>query len=108
AVRNYSGSTTYTVRHKVHVHISVYGNAARLPGTGDWVLPLPNRSYQLTARFDQCGDQWVECHTGLDFAASEGTPVSAGAQGRVVFAGGDGAYGNSTRHDHGPGVVPAP
>ncbi|WP_020574965.1 M23 family metallopeptidase [Actinopolymorpha alba] len=102
---HYSGCTSDTCLHYDHVHVSVYGDAARLPDTGDWVLPVPPGSYNLTARFGDCGRRWEDCHTGLDFAASEGTPVRAAAAGTVVFAGRAGPYGNLVKIDHGSGVV---
>ncbi|WP_371673597.1 M23 family metallopeptidase [Streptomyces sp. NBC_00289] len=40
-------------------------------------------------------------HTGVDFAAAQGTQVSAAAQGRVVFAAMTKAYGNRVVVDHG-------
>jgi murein DD-endopeptidase MepM/ murein hydrolase activator NlpD len=104
---HYDGCETDTCLHYDHIHVSVYGNAARLPDTGDWVLPVPPGGYQLTARFGECGRRWESCHTGLDFAAAEGTPVRAAAAGTVVFAGRLGPYGNLVRIDHGNGVVTA-
>ena len=102
---HYEGCTSDTCLHYDHIHVSVYGNAARLPDTGDWVLPVPPGSYHLTSRFGDCGSRWESCHTGLDFAASEGTPARAAAGGRVVFAGRAGPYGNLLKVDHGNGVV---
>lgn len=103
--KHYTGCTTDTCLHYDHVHISVFGNAASLPATGEWVLPVPPASYHLTARFGQCGGNWSNCHTGLDFAAPIGTPVRSAAQGKVVFAGWNGSYGNAIKVDHGNGVV---
>jgi murein DD-endopeptidase MepM/ murein hydrolase activator NlpD len=40
-------------------------------------------------------------HTGIDFGASEGTPIHAAADGVVVSAGVQGGYGNATIIDHG-------
>jgi murein DD-endopeptidase MepM/ murein hydrolase activator NlpD len=40
-------------------------------------------------------------HTGIDFGASEGTPIKAAADGVVVSAGVQGGYGNTTIIDHG-------
>ena len=42
-------------------------------------------------------------HTGIDWAAPTGTPVSAAGKGRVVSAGREGFYGNKVVIDHGGG-----
>jgi len=44
-------------------------------------------------------------HKGIDIAAPGGTPVSAQATGKVVFAGKDGGLGNAIKVDYGNGVV---
>lgn len=101
---NYSGCTSDTCLHYDHIHVSVFGNAATLPATGAWVLPVAPGSYHLTARFGQCSSHWENCHTGLDFAARTGTPIRAAAAGTVIFAGRDGPYGNMIKIDNGNGV----
>jgi len=42
-------------------------------------------------------------HTGVDWAAPTGTPVTAAGKGRVVAAGREGPYGNRVVIDHGGG-----
>lgn len=91
-----------TAAHEDHVHVTVYGDRG-VPGPTTGVV-LPVAGYTLTARFGQCGDAWVNCHTGLDFAAATGTRITAVAAGRVTFAGWSGAYGNLVILDHGSGV----
>ncbi len=54
---------------------------------------LPVAGYQLTAQFAQAGEHWAHLHTGLDFAARTGTPVTAVTGGTVTSAGWSGAYG---------------
>ncbi len=71
------------------------------------VMPLTSpitKRYTLTAHFGQSGHRWSSGqHTGLDFAASSGTPVLAADSGTVVQAEWEGAYGQviTIRHDNG-------
>ena len=58
-------------------------------------LVLPLTGYHLTARFGATG-LWSSSHTGLDFAADEGTPLRAIAPGTVVSSSYDGAFGEKT------------
>jgi murein DD-endopeptidase MepM/ murein hydrolase activator NlpD len=61
-----------------------------------WLLP-PVRA-RMTDRFGPRGDRF---HTGLDYPAPTGTPVTAAGRGRVVFAGWDASgYGNTVVIEH--------
>lgn len=78
---------------------SVPGEAKRVapavtikPLAPKWVLPVSG--YRLTGTFGASSALWSSTHTGLDFAAPEGTPIVAVASGEVIEAGYDGAYGN--------------
>lgn len=44
-------------------------------------------------------------HEGVDLAAMQGAPVKAAADGRVIYMGRDGGYGNLVKIDHGDGVT---
>lgn len=44
-------------------------------------------------------------HKGLDISNRIGTPIIAPAEGTIIMAGADGAYGNSVEIDHGGGIV---
>ena len=44
-------------------------------------------------------------HTGVDYAAPRGAPVSATAPGRVAFVGRRGGYGRVVELSHGPGTM---
>jgi murein DD-endopeptidase MepM/ murein hydrolase activator NlpD len=44
-------------------------------------------------------------HTGVDIAASQGTPIKAAGDGVVKMAGWNGGYGNWTLVDHGGGLA---
>lgn len=59
-----------------------------------WVLPVA--SYRLTGRFGDSSYLWSTVHTGLDFAAPEGSTLMAVAAGVVTSAGYDDSYGNRT------------
>jgi murein DD-endopeptidase MepM/ murein hydrolase activator NlpD len=73
--------------------------------TGEWVLPLGQAHYVLTAGFGDCGTHWSHCHTGQDFAVPTGTPVVAAGPGTVTFAGWAGPYGNAVHVLHAGGVA---
>lgn len=47
---------------------------------------------------------FVRAHKGIDFAAPKGTPVRAASEGKVVFMGVRGGYGNLLEIDHGFGI----
>lgn len=53
------------------------------------------------------GMRWGAMHQGLDIAPPYGTPVYAANSGTVIFAGGQGGYGNLILVDHGGGFVTA-
>jgi murein DD-endopeptidase MepM/ murein hydrolase activator NlpD len=44
-------------------------------------------------------------HTGVDMNAAYGDPIVAAADGRVIFTGWRGGYGNTVIIDHGGGVA---
>lgn len=60
-----------------------------------WILPVTG--YRITNTFGMARSYYSSgSHTGLDFACTLGTPISAIAGGTVTFAGSDGSYGNKT------------
>ncbi len=54
-------------------------------------------------RFDPVQHRY-QLHSGIDIAAPQGTTLSAAADGRVIFAGWYGGYGNAIVIDHGGGT----
>ncbi|MEU2626493.1 M23 family metallopeptidase [Kitasatospora sp. NPDC007106] len=55
-------------------------------------LALPTTGYTLGAQYGP-GGHWAHLHTGLDFQAATGTPVTAVGNGTVTSAGWAGSYG---------------
>nr|WP_239069916.1 MULTISPECIES: M23 family metallopeptidase [unclassified Streptomyces] len=53
----------------------------------------PVASYSLTASFGESSSLWANTHTGQDFAAPTGTPVSAIHSGTITSAAWAGSYG---------------
>lgn len=91
-----SGRSSPTLDHLDHVHVSVYGNAAGGTGAGEWTLPLPPGTYQLTSGYGprvSPGGIGSTNHAGLDFGAPSGTAVRAATAGQITSAGPSGGYG---------------
>lgn len=75
--------------------------SADVPAAGDYVRPV---SGAVGTPYHQQGSAWaLGYHTGVDFLASSGSPVSAVADGTVVAAGFNGAYGNEVVIRHADG-----
>lgn len=77
---------------------------ARVIAANTWQLPVTAGAYHLTSRFGECSALWSRCHTGLDFAAPDGTPIHAVAAGTITEVGYAGAYGNRTIMTTGDGT----
>lgn len=58
----------------------------------------------ITSRFGVRSNIRKSSHTGLDIAASTGTPIAAAASGTVTFSGRKGSFGNMIVITHGNGV----
>lgn len=108
----YSG-TDPSAAHLDHVHISFIGAMGTgIPAggttafTGEISLPIDKGSYRLTARYNQRGSSWSSgYHTGLDFAAPEGTPLKSITAGTVTDTSWHSAYGNLTKITADDGTV---
>jgi len=57
----------------------------------------PNRRHPVLNR--------IRAHKGVDYAAPTGTPVKAAGEGRVLFAGRRGGYGNVVELSHANGIT---
>ncbi len=102
----YSGDDP-SAAHLDHVHISVHGDQGTgLPealDTGMVVLPLEN--YVISATFGDSGARWTASHTGLDFAASTGTPIQAVTDATITSITHTGPYGNLTQATSNDGTI---
>lgn len=58
----------------------------------------------ITSRYGERSSLRSSTHTGLDIAATRGTPIQVVADGTVTSASYNGAYGNLVKVDHGNGV----
>ena len=58
----------------------------------------------ITSRFGSVSRVRSGTHTGLDIAASTGTPIKAAASGTVIFSGTKSAYGKMIVISHGNGI----
>nr|MCW2728368.1 peptidase [Aeromicrobium sp.] len=72
-------------------------------GTFAFQLPLTADSYRISAGFGQSGPLWSSAHSGQDFSAPIGVPVTAAADGVVTVEKRSWA-GDLVRIDHGGGV----
>lgn len=70
-----------------------------LPVGGPWEETSP-----FGYRFHPIDGEW-KGHSGVDLAASEGTPVLAAATGTVAYSGWISGYGNACIIDHGEGIT---
>ncbi|MEM6282704.1 MAG: peptidoglycan DD-metalloendopeptidase family protein [Chloroflexota bacterium] len=70
------------------------GRVAVPPGGANWARPLSNYTWMRG---------FTSFHTGVDLAASVGTPIAAANSGRVVFSGWNSyGYGQTVVIAHGP------
>lgn len=58
----------------------------------------------ITSRYGERSSLRSSTHTGLDIAATRGTPIQVVADGTVTSASYNGAYGNLVKVDHGNGI----
>ncbi len=74
---------------------------------GAFAWPVPNY-YRVSSdyyeRINPVTGNW-EFHNGIDIPAAYGSPVVAAADGKVIFAGPRGTFGNTVIIDHGSGLT---
>ena len=79
------------------------GDAATVPETSRIVFPLPAATWVRTSPFGWRDDPFtgeLTFHSGTDYAAADGTPILAIADGHVTVAGPVDGYGNLIVIEH--------
>jgi murein DD-endopeptidase MepM/ murein hydrolase activator NlpD len=73
-------------------------DSSGVPETSSIVFPLPEGTWNLASRFGMRVNPVTgsyTLHAGTDYGAADGTPILAVADGKVVFSGHRGGYGNA-------------
>ncbi len=83
-----------------------YGGGSTVPRyTGKFLLPVNGRFSSPFGYRIHPISKVRKMHTGQDIAAPTGTPIKAAGNGKVIYAGYRGGYGNCIILDHGGGVA---
>ncbi|GAX90812.1 M23 family metallopeptidase [Effusibacillus lacus] len=88
------------IKEKVNKVVRM-GTKGATVASGDWVWPVASRT--ISSPYGEWRGR--SQHLAVDISAPTGTAVFASNNGRVTYAGWDGAYGNTVRVSHGNGVV---
>ena len=75
-----------------------------MPDINGIKLAVQPVSGTITSRYGVSSSIRKSTHTGLDIAATKGTPIQVVADGTVTFAEYNGSYGNLVKVEHGNGV----
>ncbi|MGB3202868.1 MAG: peptidoglycan DD-metalloendopeptidase family protein [Nodosilinea sp.] len=86
------------IRQKIAASTGVIRGTGRFvfPANGNISSGFGNRRHPILG--------YSRFHAGIDFAASQGTPIYAADSGRVIFSGWYGGYGQAVIIDHGGGI----
>lgn len=83
------GTSVYGNPQYAEKVLSYYTGGGSTNGNGEFGYPLAQGTFRISSPFGNRTDPiggGSEFHKGIDFAASEGTPIYASAAGTVIFA----------------------
>lgn len=100
ATADLSGMITTKIEEK-HIEELIANSEAEIDGI---YLSRPLSSGMLTSRFGERSSIRSGAHTGLDIAASYGSPIKPVSDGVVTYAGTQGSYGKLVIISHGNGI----
>ena len=90
-----------TLQEKTKIKEAIQTGTGNINGIKVATLPVTGT---ISSRYGVSSKIRVSTHTGLDIAATTGTPIKVVADGTVTYAAYSGSYGYLVKVDHGKGV----
>lgn len=101
----YEGSTGFSTGPHLHFEVRVNGSHTNPRNYLGSRLAWPMSNFRVTQEYGPANwTSWYSFHSGIDLAASYGTPIRAAASGEIILHQYYGGYGNCIIIDHGGGL----